>query len=68
MLRGIKYDERAYIQPVFEVLKQEGIIEERIINKKVIYYQERAQRNRMFQIQSDLTLSDDPVWRKISQM
>lgn len=68
LLRGIKYDERAYIQPVLEVLKQEGIIEERVINKKVIYYQKRAQRNRMFQIQSDLTLSDDPVWRKISQM
>ena len=50
------------------MLKQKGIIEERVINKKVVYYQERAQRNRMFQIQSDLTLSDDPIWKEISQM
>lgn len=68
LLRGIKYDERAYIQPLLEMLKQQGIIEERIINKRVIYYQKRAQRSRMFKIQSDLTLSDDPIWREISQM
>lgn len=68
LLRGIKYDERAYIRPILELLKQRGIIEERTINKKVIYYQKRAQRNRMSQIHSDLTLSDDPIWKEISQM
>lgn len=68
LLRGIKYDERGYIRPILELLKQRGIIEEQTINKKVIYYQKRAQRSRMFQIQSDLTLSNDPIWIEISKM
>lgn len=68
MLRGIKYDERGYIRPILELLKQRGIIEEQTINKKVIYYQKQAQRSRMFQIQSDLTLSNDPIWIEISKM
>lgn len=68
LMRGIGDKERVYIRPILNLMKREGVIEERVINKKVIFFQKRTYRNRMVEIQSKLTLSDDSIWREVSQM